>query len=174
MIMWIGCTTLYVYVVANQKILARIWVKASGMAKKVICYYVSGHGFGHATRVNQVVHHLLLSKEVFVHVISAAPSFIFQDLLTFPNFSHRSAPVDCVGVITLQNNGLIVDKANNLWHLLCGQPILRAIFALRSNKLCAKLTWPHSSIAFLGQDGQLDPKKGNFIDCQIRWKLYIS
>ncbi|CAH1757618.1 8393_t:CDS:2 [Entrophospora sp. SA101] len=43
------------------------------------CYYVSGHGFGHATRVVQVASEILsLSRKHTLYIVSNAPRFIFQ------------------------------------------------------------------------------------------------
>jgi L-arabinokinase len=42
----------------------------------VFAYYVTGHGFGHATRVVEVVRHLILAGHD-VHVVTGAPDFVF-------------------------------------------------------------------------------------------------
>ncbi|CAN6858507.1 unnamed protein product [Brassica oleracea] len=40
----------------------------------VFAYYVTGHGFGHATRVVEVVRHLIAAGHD-VHVVTGAPDF---------------------------------------------------------------------------------------------------
>ncbi|KAG0239458.1 hypothetical protein BGW41_007640 [Actinomortierella wolfii] len=61
------------------------------------CYYVSGHGFGHATRVNQIITELLKSGLHTIHIVSDAPRFIFQDVIALGAI-YRNAKVDA-GVI---------------------------------------------------------------------------
>ncbi|KAG0255080.1 hypothetical protein DFQ27_006474 [Actinomortierella ambigua] len=61
------------------------------------CYYVSGHGFGHATRVNQIITELLKSSSHTIHIVSDAPQFIFQDVIALGAI-YRNAKVDA-GVI---------------------------------------------------------------------------
>ncbi|RYR04775.1 hypothetical protein Ahy_B06g084550 [Arachis hypogaea] len=46
--------------------------------KMVFAYYVTGHEFGHATRVAEVVRHLILAGHD-VHVVTAAPEFVFTN-----------------------------------------------------------------------------------------------
>ncbi|KAF9141576.1 hypothetical protein BGX30_004539 [Mortierella sp. GBA39] len=58
------------------------------------CYYVSGHGFGHATRVNQIITELLKHT---IYIVSDAPEFIFQDV-TALGAKYRNAKVDA-GVV---------------------------------------------------------------------------
>ncbi|GJJ74452.1 hypothetical protein EMPS_06810 [Entomortierella parvispora] len=76
------------------------------------CYYVSGHGFGHATRVNQIITELLKSTVTTtlpgsttpvtksrhtIYIVSDAPQFIFQDV-TALGAIYRNAKVDA-GVV---------------------------------------------------------------------------
>ncbi|KAI9141429.1 hypothetical protein BKA69DRAFT_410058 [Paraphysoderma sedebokerense] len=50
---------------------------------KYIAFYVSGHGFGHATRALQLCVRLLSSSHVSkIWIISAAPEFIFKSVLS--------------------------------------------------------------------------------------------
>ncbi|KAK9718590.1 hypothetical protein K7432_005392 [Basidiobolus ranarum] len=54
------------------------------------CYYVSGHGYGHATRVCQIISRLLSSpRNHKVYIISHAPRFIFESTI-------QLAPTRCV------------------------------------------------------------------------------
>ncbi|KAG9307290.1 hypothetical protein G9A89_017118 [Geosiphon pyriformis] len=49
----------------------------------VFCYYVSGHGFGHATRVVQIATKLLaLPRHHKLYIISNAPKFIFNSAIS--------------------------------------------------------------------------------------------
>ncbi|KAF9947687.1 hypothetical protein BGZ72_010361 [Mortierella alpina] len=72
------------------------------------CYYVSGHGFGHATRVNQIITELLKSTRIdpatqhaislhTIYIVSDAPQFIFQDVIALGAI-YRNAKVDA-GVV---------------------------------------------------------------------------
>ncbi|KAF9352508.1 hypothetical protein BGX26_009692 [Mortierella sp. AD094] len=83
-------------------------------------YYVSGHGFGHATRVNQIITELLKSTTTTtttsssstsnttqsetgsssrhtIYIVSDAPEFIFQDVIALGAI-YRNAKVDA-GVV---------------------------------------------------------------------------
>ncbi|ORX77098.1 hypothetical protein K493DRAFT_321450 [Basidiobolus meristosporus CBS 931.73] len=54
------------------------------------CYYVSGHGYGHATRVCQIISQLLSSSRNHrVYIVSHAPRFIFESTI-------QIAPTRCV------------------------------------------------------------------------------
>ncbi|CAG8491457.1 3373_t:CDS:2 [Diversispora eburnea] len=60
----------------------------------VFCYYVSGHGFGHATRVVQVASEILsLSRKHTLYIISNAPRFIFQGAINL-GAKYRHALID--------------------------------------------------------------------------------
>ncbi|CAB4395739.1 unnamed protein product [Rhizophagus irregularis] len=60
----------------------------------VFCYYVSGHGFGHATRVVQVASEILkLQRKHKLYIISNAPKFIFQGAIDL-GAKYRNAPID--------------------------------------------------------------------------------
>ncbi|KAG2206809.1 hypothetical protein INT47_007565 [Mucor saturninus] len=62
------------------------------------CFYVSGHGWGHATRANQVILDLLkLPARHKVHVISTATDFIFQGVIEVGAI-YRHADIDA-GVV---------------------------------------------------------------------------
>ena len=79
----------------------------------LVAYYVTGHGFGHATRVAEVVRHLIAAgHEVFV--CSGAPQFIFE--LVVPEQSRellhfRKVTIDSGA---LQKDALSVDCAASL------------------------------------------------------------
>ncbi|KAI8594684.1 hypothetical protein EDD21DRAFT_449199 [Dissophora ornata] len=78
-------------------------------------YYVSGHGFGHATRVNQIITELFKSTTTTtaldastgsshdntsrhtIYIVSDAPQFIFQDVIALGAI-YRNAKVDA-GVV---------------------------------------------------------------------------
>ncbi|KAI7862632.1 hypothetical protein BDF14DRAFT_1853212 [Spinellus fusiger] len=64
----------------------------------VFCYYVSGHGWGHATRANQIITDILqLPAHHTVHVISNASEFIFRGV-TALGAHYRYADIDA-GVV---------------------------------------------------------------------------
>ncbi|KAJ8451334.1 hypothetical protein Cgig2_014106 [Carnegiea gigantea] len=54
----------------------------------VFAYYVTGHGFGHATRVVEVARHLILAGHD-VHVVSAAPDYVFTTEIQSPQLHLR-------------------------------------------------------------------------------------
>ncbi|XLU99140.1 hypothetical protein S245_013480, partial [Arachis hypogaea] len=72
----------------------------SSTQKMVFAYYVTGHGFGHATRVAEVVRHLILAGHD-VHVVTAAPEFVFTNEVV----------LECGAV---QSDALIVDPLATL------------------------------------------------------------
>lgn len=59
-----------------------------------ICYYISGHGFGHATRASRVIEALLLLDQFSCHVTvcTQAPRWLFPD---DPRVTYVSREVDC-------------------------------------------------------------------------------
>ncbi|XP_062158055.1 L-arabinokinase-like isoform X1 [Alnus glutinosa] len=76
----------------------------------VFAYYVSGHGFGHATRVVEVVRHLILAGHD-VHVVSGAPDFVFTSEIQSTRFFIRKVVLDCGAV---QADALTVDRLASL------------------------------------------------------------
>ncbi|KAL4381380.1 hypothetical protein HN51_005026 [Arachis hypogaea] len=55
----------------------------SSTHKMVFAYFVTGHGFGHATHVAEVVRHLIIAGHD-VHVVTAAPKFVFTNEVHSP------------------------------------------------------------------------------------------
>ncbi|OIV96538.1 hypothetical protein TanjilG_07930 [Lupinus angustifolius] len=80
--------------------------------KLVFAYYVTGHGFGHATRVAEVVRHLILAGHD-VHLVTAAPDFVFfhQIEINSPRLFFRRVLLDCGAV---QSDALTVDRRASL------------------------------------------------------------
>ncbi|XP_038905289.1 L-arabinokinase-like [Benincasa hispida] len=76
----------------------------------VFAYYVTGHGFGHATRVIEVVRHLILAGHD-VHVVSGAPEFVFTSAIHSPRLFIRKVLLDCGAV---QADALTVDRLASL------------------------------------------------------------
>ncbi|KAG0479556.1 hypothetical protein HPP92_010414, partial [Vanilla planifolia] len=76
----------------------------------VFAYYITGHGFGHATRVVDVVRHLIAADHV-VHVVTAAPEFVFTTEIQSPNLHIRKVLLDCGAV---QADALTVDRLASL------------------------------------------------------------
>ncbi|KAI4379727.1 hypothetical protein MLD38_005984 [Melastoma candidum] len=76
----------------------------------VFAYYVTGHGFGHATRVVEVVRHLILAGHD-VHVVTAAPDFVFTTEVQSPRLFIRKVLLDCGAV---QADALTVDRLASL------------------------------------------------------------
>lgn len=79
---------------------------------KPILFYVSGHGFGHARRMTQVIIALLrLRPALPIHVRSAAPTRIFQPL---PADRVETTDIDC-GLI--ERDPLTIDRPASLARL---------------------------------------------------------
>ncbi|KAL6330600.1 hypothetical protein AAG906_003207 [Vitis piasezkii] len=76
----------------------------------VFAYYVTGHGFGHATRVVEVVRHLIVAGHD-VHVVTAAPDFVFTSEIQSPRLFIRKVLLDCGAV---QADALTVDPLASL------------------------------------------------------------
>lgn len=76
----------------------------------VFAYYVSGHGFGHATRVVEVVRHLILAGHD-VHMVTGAPDFVFTCEIQSPRLFIRKVVLDCGAV---QADALTVDRLASL------------------------------------------------------------
>ncbi|PKI50821.1 hypothetical protein CRG98_028816 [Punica granatum] len=65
--------------------------KGDGVRKHrplVFAYYVTGHGFGHATRVVEVVRHLINAGHI-VHAVTGAPDFVFTSEIQSPRLFIR-------------------------------------------------------------------------------------
>ncbi|KAJ6673829.1 hypothetical protein OIU85_012800 [Salix viminalis] len=76
----------------------------------VFTYYVTGHGFGHATRVVEVVRNLILAGHD-VHVVTGAPDFVFTSEIQSPRLFIRKVLLDCGAV---QADALTVDRLASL------------------------------------------------------------
>ncbi|KAI5673041.1 hypothetical protein M9H77_13405 [Catharanthus roseus] len=76
----------------------------------VFAYYVTGHGFGHATRVVEVVRHLINAGHD-VHVVTGAPDFVFTTEIQSPRLFLRKVLLDCGAV---QADALTVDRLASL------------------------------------------------------------
>ncbi|CAL0319209.1 unnamed protein product [Lupinus luteus] len=86
--------------------------KEESEKKLVFAYYITGHGFGHATRVAEVVRHLILAGHD-VHLVTAAPDFVFFHEIEI-NSQHlffRRVLLDCGAV---QSDALTVDRRASL------------------------------------------------------------
>ncbi|KAG8058091.1 hypothetical protein GUJ93_ZPchr0002g24544 [Zizania palustris] len=76
----------------------------------VFAYYITGHGFGHATRALEVVRHLIAAGHD-VHVVTGAPEFVFTTEIKSPNLHIRKVLLDCGAV---QADALTVDRLASL------------------------------------------------------------
>ncbi|XP_077214407.1 L-arabinokinase-like isoform X2 [Tasmannia lanceolata] len=76
----------------------------------VFAYYITGHGFGHATRVVEVVRHLIAAGHD-VHVVTAAPDSVFTSEKQSSNLHIRKVLLDCGAV---QADALTVDRLASL------------------------------------------------------------
>uniref|UniRef100_A0ACD5UIC4 Uncharacterized protein n=1 Tax=Avena sativa TaxID=4498 RepID=A0ACD5UIC4_AVESA len=76
----------------------------------VFAFYLTGHGFGHATRAIEVVRHLIAAGHE-VHVSTAVPEFVFTAELRSPRVHVRKVLLDCGAV---QSDPLTVDPLASL------------------------------------------------------------
>ncbi|KAH6804492.1 arabinose kinase [Perilla frutescens var. frutescens] len=76
----------------------------------IFAYYVTGHGFGHATRVVEVARHLILAGHD-VHVVTGAPDYVFSTEIQSPRLFLRKVLLDCGAV---QADALTVDRLASL------------------------------------------------------------
>ncbi|KAK8968399.1 L-arabinokinase [Platanthera guangdongensis] len=97
----------------------------------VFAYYITGHGFGHATRVVDIVRHLVESGHV-VHVVTAAPEFVFTTDIQSPNLHIRKVLLDCGAV---QADALTVDRLASL------EKYLETAVIPRASILAAEVEW---------------------------------
>ncbi|KAI3447294.1 hypothetical protein Pfo_003959 [Paulownia fortunei] len=81
-----------------------------GRKPLVFAYYVTGHGFGHATRVLEVVRNLIQAGHE-VHVVTGAPDYIFTTEIQSPKLFIRKVLLDCGAV---QADALTVDRLATL------------------------------------------------------------
>nr|CAB3471359.1 unnamed protein product [Digitaria exilis] len=93
----------------------------------VFAFYLTGHGFGHATRAIEVVRHLVAAGHE-VHVATAVPEFVFTAEVRSPRLRIRRVVLDCGAV---QADALTVDPLATLekYHeaaVVPRQSILRA------------------------------------------------
>ncbi|KAK4539051.1 hypothetical protein RGQ29_032016 [Quercus rubra] len=76
----------------------------------IFAYYVTGHGFGHATRAVEVVRHLIRAGHD-VHMVTGAPDFVFTSEIQSPRLLFRKVVLDCGAV---QADALTVDPVASL------------------------------------------------------------
>ncbi|KAJ1308054.1 hypothetical protein OPQ81_002121 [Rhizoctonia solani] len=103
------------------------------MGRKIIAYYCSGHGYGHATRVSAFTSHLLeLGPDFEVHIVSSAPEHIFSDCLKASDHCHyRYAEIDPVVVQPLAYR---VDRDKSV-------RVLERFLSQRDTKIAQELEW---------------------------------
>ncbi|XP_076907882.1 L-arabinokinase-like [Bidens hawaiensis] len=100
----------------------------------VFAYYVTGHGFGHATRVVEVVRHLILAGHD-VHVVTGAPDFVFTTEIDSPRLFLRKLVLDCGAV---QADALTVDRLASL------EKYSETAVAPRASILATEVKWLNS------------------------------
>ncbi|KAL4570227.1 hypothetical protein LXL04_025878 [Taraxacum kok-saghyz] len=100
----------------------------------VFAYYVTGHGFGHATRVVEVVRHLILAGHD-VHVVTGAPDFVFTTEVQSPRLFLRKLVLDCGAV---QADALTVDRLASL------EKYNETAVAPRASILATEVEWLNS------------------------------
>lgn len=76
-----------------------------GDGELVFAYYVTGHGFGHATRVVEVARHLCAAGHE-VYIVTGAPEFVFKRDIPSSRLHIRKVLLDSGAV---QSDALTVD-----------------------------------------------------------------
>ncbi|CAO3638856.1 unnamed protein product [Cunninghamella blakesleeana] len=100
----------------------QVSVDDSSSRPLVFCFYVSGHGWGHATRANQIISDILhLPAQHKVYVISNASSFIFQGV-TKIGAIYRQAAIDAGVVQPLAYTVNCQETINNLKQFIQNRP----------------------------------------------------
>ncbi|EXC32767.1 hypothetical protein L484_019881 [Morus notabilis] len=116
----------------------RIEAESDGVSSSrnhlVFAYYVTGHGFGHATRVVEVVRHLILAGHD-VHVVTGAPDFVFTSEIQSPRLFIRKVLLDCGAV---QADALTVDRLASL------EKYSETAVAPRASILATEVQWLNS------------------------------
>ncbi|KAK6152148.1 hypothetical protein DH2020_014783 [Rehmannia glutinosa] len=102
-----------------------------GKMPLVFAYYVTGHGFGHATRVLEVVRNLILAGHE-VHVVTGAPDYIFTSEIQSPKLFIRKVLLDCGAV---QADALTVDRLATL------EKYVELAVAPRDSILATEVEW---------------------------------
>ncbi|XP_016580261.1 L-arabinokinase isoform X3 [Capsicum annuum] len=104
-----------------------------GSEKKsiVFAYYVTGHGFGHATRVAEVVRHLIQAGHE-VHVVTGAPDYVYTTKTQSPGLFIRKVLLDCGAV---QADALTVDRLASL------EKYIQTAVLTRDSILAAEVEW---------------------------------
>ncbi|KAH7844149.1 hypothetical protein Vadar_024884 [Vaccinium darrowii] len=100
----------------------------------VFAYYVTGHGLGHATRVVEVVRHLILAGHD-VHVVTGAPDFVFTTEIQSSKLFLRKLVLDCGAV---QADALTVDRLASL------EKYSETAVVPRASILAAEVEWLNS------------------------------
>ncbi|XP_022889317.1 L-arabinokinase-like [Olea europaea var. sylvestris] len=97
----------------------------------VFAYYVTGHGFGHATRVVEVVRNLIQVGHD-VHVVTAAPDYVFTTEIQSPRLFIRKVLLDCGAV---QADALTVDRLASL------EKYVQTAVVPRASILATEIEW---------------------------------
>uniref|UniRef100_A0A2P2MS60 L-arabinokinase-like isoform X1 n=2 Tax=Rhizophora mucronata TaxID=61149 RepID=A0A2P2MS60_RHIMU len=100
----------------------------------VFAYYVTGHGFGHATRVVEVARNLILAGHD-VHLVTGAPDFVFTSEIKSPRLFIRKVLLDCGAV---QADALTVDRLASL------EKYLETAVKPRESILATEVEWLNS------------------------------
>jgi hypothetical protein len=101
-----------------------------------ILYYITGHGFGHAVRSNQVIRRLLeLRPDLKVHVRTTAPAWLFVDPLA--RIIHSPQSMD-VGVVQKDSLDMDLDETLRACQALragISRTIDRELSFIRENRI---------------------------------------
>ncbi|KAF5936407.1 hypothetical protein HYC85_027536 [Camellia sinensis] len=130
----------------------------------VFAYYVTGHGFGHATRVVEVVRHLILAGHD-VHVVTGAPDFVFTTEIQSPRLFLRKLVLDCGAV---QADALTVDRLASL------EKYSETAVKPRDSILATEVEWLNSIKADLVVSDVVPVACRAAADAGIRWDFIYA
>jgi L-arabinokinase len=87
------------------------------LQRRTVCYYVTGHGFGHATRVLGLVQRILEEADTIVYLISSLDESFFYESLSSSEASFKDRLVvinRCLDAGAIQMNALLMDVEKTL------------------------------------------------------------
>lgn len=90
---------------------------SNGHLSRTVCYYVTGHGFGHATRVLGLVQRILQEANTVVYIISSLDQSFFYESLSSSeaSFKERLIVINrCLDAGAIQTNPLLMNVERTL------------------------------------------------------------
>lgn len=80
------------------------------MLKKAVCFYISGHGFGHASRTMQVIKSLVeIAPDISIHIKTSTPRWFIESNFSPEHYTYHFQKND-IGVLQLDSLHLLPEK----------------------------------------------------------------